>query len=71
MGTFRAACMVGFIGPDGVGKSSLLALIAGAKKIQAGQVEVLGGDMAAVRHRNEIYPRIASICPKDWEATSI
>ena len=51
--------MVGFIGPDGVGKSSLLALIAGAKKIQAGQVEVLGGDMAAVRHRNEIYPRIA------------
>jgi energy-coupling factor transporter ATP-binding protein EcfA2 len=35
--------MVGFIGPDGVGKSSLLALIAGAKKIQAGGVEV--GDL--------------------------
>ena len=51
--------MVGFIGPDGVGKSSLLALIAGAKKIQVGRVEVLGGDMAAVRHRNEVYPRIA------------
>jgi ribosome-dependent ATPase len=51
--------MVGFIGPDGVGKSSLLALIAGAKKIQAGGVEVLGGDMAAARHRNESYPRIA------------
>ena len=54
-----AGRMVGFIGPDGVGKSSLLGLIAGAKKIQAGRVEVLGGDMAAARHRNEVYPRIA------------
>ncbi|NRF50199.1 ATP-binding cassette domain-containing protein, partial [Pseudomonas stutzeri] len=26
-----ACCMVGLIGPDGVGKSSLLALIAGAR----------------------------------------
>ena len=38
--------MVGLIGPDGVGKSSLLSLIAGARAIQEGQVEVLGGDMA-------------------------
>ena len=30
--------MVGLIGPDGVGKSSLLALLAGARKIQQGQV---------------------------------
>ena len=29
-----AGKMVGFIGPDGVGKSSLLALIAGARAIQ-------------------------------------
>ena len=36
-------CMVGLIGPDGVGKSSLLALISGARQIQSGQVEVLGG----------------------------
>ena len=36
-----ARCMVGLIGPDGVGKSSLLALIAGARQIQAGSVEVL------------------------------
>ena len=26
--------LVGFIGPDGVGKSTLLGLIAGAKKLQ-------------------------------------
>jgi ribosome-dependent ATPase len=30
-----AGCMVGLIGPDGVGKSTLLALLAGAKRIQA------------------------------------
>src|SRR5262245_58416554 len=54
-----AACMLGFIGPDGVGKSSLLALISGARKIQVGCVDVLGGDMANTRHRHAICPRIA------------
>ena len=29
-----AACMIGLIGPDGVGKSTLLGLLAGAKIIQ-------------------------------------
>jgi ABC-2 type transport system permease protein len=28
-----AGCMVGLIGPDGVGKSSVLSLIAGARRI--------------------------------------
>jgi ribosome-dependent ATPase len=51
--------MVGLIGPDGVGKSSLLALIAGARAIQSGKVEVLGGDMAEVAHRSAVCPRIA------------
>ncbi len=55
-----AGRMVGLIGPDGVGKSSLLGLVAGAKKLQSGQVEVLGGDMGAVHHRTASYPRIAS-----------
>ena len=41
-----AGRMVGLLGPDGVGKSSLLALLAGARKVQSGRVEVLGGDMA-------------------------
>lgn len=54
-----AGCMAGLIGPDGVGKSSLLSLIAGARAIQAGRVEVLGGDMAETRHRNAVGPRIA------------
>ena len=41
-----AAVMVGIIGPDGVGKSTLMALIAGSKKMQQGKVIVLGGDIA-------------------------
>ncbi|GDY37170.1 ribosome-associated ATPase/putative transporter RbbA [Acidovorax sp. NB1] len=54
-----AARMVGLIGPDGVGKSSLLALVAGARAVQQGQVMVLGGDMADSHHRNAVCPRIA------------
>ncbi len=54
-----AGCMVGLIGPDGVGKSSLLALISGARMVQQGQVEVLGGDMRVARHRNRVCPAIA------------
>lgn len=54
-----AACMVGLIGPDGVGKSSLLALVAGARAVQQGQVMVLGGNMADSHHRNAVCPRIA------------
>ncbi len=54
-----AGCMVGLIGPDGVGKSSLMALISGARAVQQGEVEVLGGDMRAARHRNRVCPAIA------------
>jgi len=54
-----ANCMIGLIGPDGVGKSSLLALIAGARKVQTGTVRVLGGDMADSDHRRQVCPRIA------------
>jgi ribosome-dependent ATPase len=52
-------CMVGVIGPDGVGKSSLLSLLAGARAIQTGQIMVLGGDMASADHRRAVCPRIA------------
>ncbi|WP_233809850.1 ribosome-associated ATPase/putative transporter RbbA [Paraburkholderia sp. HP33-1] len=54
-----AGCMVGLIGPDGVGKSSLLALAAGARAIQHGEVRVLGANMVSARHRDEVCPRIA------------
>jgi ribosome-dependent ATPase len=51
--------MVGLIGPDGVGKSSLMALVSGARKMQEGHVEVLGGDMRDKHHRDAVCPRIA------------
>lgn len=54
-----AGCMVGLIGPDGVGKSTLLSLIAGARVIQDGRIEVLGGDISDPRHRQSVYTRIA------------
>ena len=54
-----AGQMVGLIGPDGVGKSSLLALVAGARAIQSGTIEVLGGDMGRARFRGQVSPRIA------------
>jgi ribosome-dependent ATPase len=54
-----AGCMTGVIGPDGVGKSSLFSLIAGARTIQSGTIEVLGGDIADSEHRRAIQPRIA------------
>jgi ribosome-dependent ATPase len=52
-------CMVGLIGPDGVGKSSLLAIIAGARHIQAGKVVVFDADMADARKRAAVCVRIA------------
>lgn len=54
-----AGRMIGLIGPDGVGKSSLLALASGARAIQQGQVSVLGGDMASAAHRDRVCGRIA------------
>ncbi|GGC52664.1 ribosome-associated ATPase/putative transporter RbbA [Chelatococcus reniformis] len=52
-------CTVGLVGPDGVGKSSLLSLLAGARRIQEGTVEVLGGNMASASFRTDVCPRIA------------
>lgn len=51
--------MVGLIGPDDVGKSSLLGLIAGARRMQSGRLDVLDGDMADAGHRQQICARIA------------
>ena len=51
--------VVGLIGPDGVGKSSLLSLISGARAMQTGDISVLNGDMRQKSVRDEICPRIA------------
>jgi ribosome-dependent ATPase len=50
---------VGLIGPDGVGKSTLMGLLAGARKIQTGQVNVLGANLINERLRRVVGPRIA------------
>ncbi len=54
-----AGVMAGVIGPDGVGKSTLLALIAGVRRIQDGSVVVLGGNMADHAQRDRVGARIA------------
>jgi ribosome-dependent ATPase len=51
--------MIGLIGPDGVGKSTMLALLAGVRKIQTGDVEVLGGPIADRKFRTVTAERIA------------
>lgn len=51
--------LVGLIGPDGVGKSTLLGLVTGAKRLQTGHMSVLGGNIADPEHRRRICPRIA------------
>ncbi len=51
--------MVGLIGPDGVGKSTLLGIIAGARQIQSGSAIVLGGDISDTSHRASVCPKIA------------
>jgi ribosome-dependent ATPase len=52
-------CMAGLIGPDGVGKSTLLRLIAGVREIQSGEVDALGGDLKDEAFRQACYARIA------------
>src|SRR6266404_4146779 len=56
---FPAQKMIGLIGPDGVGKSTLLGIIAGVRKLQTGNVTVLGGNIADARFRNSVSARIA------------
>ena len=56
---FPSQKMIGLIGPDGVGKSTLLSLLAGVRKLQTGTVEVLGGNIADRRFRNSVAARIA------------
>ena len=49
----------GFLDPHGVDNSTLLAVIAVARKIQQGEVTVLGRDFRSIQHRDAVCPRIA------------
>src|SRR3954452_1543729 len=51
--------MIGIIGPDGVGKSTLLGLLAGVRKIQEGDIQVLGGPIGDAKFRTMTAERIA------------
>ena len=51
--------LTGVIGPDGVGKSTLFSLLTGARKLQTGSLQILGGNMRDPRHRQRCCPRIA------------
>ena len=61
--------LIGLIGPDGVGKSTLLSLVTGAHIMQSGSLEVLGGDMRDVDHRNLICFPFGTYCPAIGMAT--
>ena len=50
---------IGLIGPDGVGKSTLLGLLTGVKRIQKGSVQTLGCDLSASRARQDLSMRLA------------
>ncbi len=51
--------LIGLIGPDSAGKSTLLGLISGARRVQTGKVETLGQDMSDRRSRRLVSPRIS------------
>jgi ribosome-dependent ATPase len=51
--------MIGLIGPDGVGKSTLLGIIAGVRKMQGGKATVLGGNIDDAKFRTAVSSRIA------------
>lgn len=54
-----AATTMAFVGHDGVGKSTLLALIAGVRRLQSGTIHTLGSDVSKRAQRERNAPRIA------------
>ena len=50
---------VGLIGPDGVGKSTLLSLISGVKILQQGDISVFGLNIADSKARDQLSHKIA------------
>ncbi len=57
--TIPTGTATAIIGPDGVGKSTLIGLISGVRRVQSGTITVLGGDMRSSAHRDAVAARIA------------
>ncbi|MDF3838202.1 ATP-binding cassette domain-containing protein, partial [Cupriavidus basilensis] len=57
--TLPGNATIGLIGPDGVGKSTLLGVLAGVKRIQQGNASVLGADLRDRQAREALLPRVA------------
>ncbi|WP_370678270.1 ribosome-associated ATPase/putative transporter RbbA [Pleomorphomonas sp. PLEO] len=57
--SFASGSSTAIIGPDGVGKSTLLGLITGVRRLQTGEISVLGGSMRERRQRDDVAPRLA------------
>src|SRR5215470_7287440 len=54
-----AGKMIGLIGPDGVGKSTLLGIASGVRRLQSGHAQVLGGNIDDAHFRNSVSAQIA------------
>ncbi len=57
--TIPRGVTAGLVGADGVGKSTLLSLIAGCRVIQEGRIEVFGRDMSRAAERAALSRRVA------------
>lgn len=51
--------LAGLVGPDGVGKSTLLSIISGVRAVQRGQVLTLGADLTNRAQRQAVCRRVA------------
>ncbi|MGT2509374.1 ribosome-associated ATPase/putative transporter RbbA [Cupriavidus basilensis] len=57
--TLPVGASIALVGPDGVGKSTLLALVSGVKRLQNGGLCVLGNDISDANNRQALSSRIA------------
>ena len=56
---FAQGSSTAIIGPDGVGKSTLLGLLVGVRRLQRGEITVFGGSLRERAVRDAVAPRIA------------
>ena len=57
--SFAAGSSTAIIGPDGVGKSTLLGVLVGVRRLQVGTITVFGGSLRERAVRDAVAPRIA------------